>query len=59
LMNKLISRNVRVITLKQHLDVAQHDVNSTIIIAFFSAYLLFNKNYSRLCFLCYMIIFIG
>ena len=38
LMNELISRNIRVIVLKQNLDVSQHDMNSKIIITLFSLF---------------------
>jgi DNA invertase Pin-like site-specific DNA recombinase len=38
LINALIARNVRVIILKQHLDIAQHDMNSKIIVTLFSLF---------------------
>ena len=38
LMNELISRNIRMIVLKQNLDVSQHDMNSKIIITLFSLF---------------------
>jgi DNA invertase Pin-like site-specific DNA recombinase len=38
LINALIARNVRVIILKQRLNIAQHDMNSKIIVTLFSLF---------------------
>jgi len=38
LVNELISRNIRVMILKQNLDIAQHDMSSKIIITLFSLF---------------------
>ncbi|GHO88188.1 recombinase family protein [Dictyobacter formicarum] len=38
LVNELVSRNIRVIILKQNLDVYKHDMNSKIIITLFSLF---------------------
>jgi DNA invertase Pin-like site-specific DNA recombinase len=36
LVNALIQRNIRLITIKQNLDIQRHDMNSKIIITLFS-----------------------
>ncbi len=38
LINELVSRNIRVIILKQNLDINKHDMNSKIIITLFSLF---------------------
>lgn len=38
LVNELVARNIRVIILKQNLDISQHDMTSKIIIALFSLF---------------------
>ncbi len=38
LVNALIARNIRVITIKQNLDIARHDMNSKIVITLFSLF---------------------
>lgn len=38
LINELIKRNIRVIVIKQNLDIAKHDMNSKIIITLFSLF---------------------
>lgn len=38
LVNKLVARSIRVIVLKQNLDINQHDMNSKIIITLFSLF---------------------
>jgi len=38
LVNELIKRNIRVIIIKQNLDISQHDMNSKIIITLFSLF---------------------
>jgi DNA invertase Pin-like site-specific DNA recombinase len=38
LINTLVEKNVRVIILKQHLDISQHDMNSKIMITLFSLF---------------------
>lgn len=38
LINALVQRNVRVITIKQNLDISSHDMNSKIIITLFSLF---------------------
>ena len=38
LINKLVARNIRVIILKQNLDIAKHDMNSKIVITLFSLF---------------------
>ena len=38
LVNALVQRNIRVITLKQHLDISRQDMNSKIIITLFSLF---------------------
>lgn len=38
LVNELVARNIRVIILKQNLDISQHDMSSKIIIALFSLF---------------------
>ncbi len=38
LVNALIERNIRVITIKQNLDISRHDMNSKIIITLFSLF---------------------
>lgn len=38
LVNELVARNVRVIILKQNLDISQHDMTSKIIITLFSLF---------------------
>jgi DNA invertase Pin-like site-specific DNA recombinase len=38
LINELVSRNIRVIILKQNLDIHRHDMNSKIIITLFSLF---------------------
>jgi DNA invertase Pin-like site-specific DNA recombinase len=38
LINELIQRNIRVIVSKQNLDIAQHDMNSKIIVTLFSLF---------------------
>lgn len=38
LINTLVENNVRVVILKQHLDIHQHDMNSKIIITMFSLF---------------------
>jgi DNA invertase Pin-like site-specific DNA recombinase len=38
LINELVARNIRVIILKQHLDINQHDMNSKIVITLFSLF---------------------
>src|SRR5205807_8989366 len=38
LINELVSRNIRVIVLKQNLDIHQHDMNSKIMITLFSLF---------------------
>src|SRR5258708_35371738 len=37
-VNELVARNVRVIVLKQNLDISQHDMTSKIIITLFSLF---------------------
>ena len=37
-VNELVARNIRVIILKQNLDISQHDMNSKIVIALFSLF---------------------
>lgn len=38
LVNELIKRNIRIIVIKQNLDISKHDMNSKIIIALFSLF---------------------
>jgi DNA invertase Pin-like site-specific DNA recombinase len=38
LVNELVARNVRVIILKQNLDISQHDMHSKVIITLFSLF---------------------
>jgi DNA invertase Pin-like site-specific DNA recombinase len=38
LINELVARNIRVIILKQNLDIAKHDMNSKIVITLFSLF---------------------
>ena len=38
LVNALVQRNIRVITIKQNLDIARHDMNSKIILTLFSLF---------------------
>jgi DNA invertase Pin-like site-specific DNA recombinase len=38
LVNKLLQRNIRVIVIKQRLDIAQHDMQSKIIVTLFSLF---------------------
>jgi DNA invertase Pin-like site-specific DNA recombinase len=38
LVNAMIKRNIRVIIIKQNLDISQHDMNSKIIITLFSLF---------------------
>jgi|SRR5450756_6003 DNA invertase Pin-like site-specific DNA recombinase len=38
LINELVHRNIRVIILKQNLDIAKHDMNSKIVITLFSLF---------------------
>jgi DNA invertase Pin-like site-specific DNA recombinase len=38
LVNELIARNIRVIILKQHLDISQHDMQSKMMITLFSLF---------------------
>lgn len=38
LINELVRRNIRVIILKQNLDIAKHDMNSKIVITLFSLF---------------------
>jgi DNA invertase Pin-like site-specific DNA recombinase len=38
LINELVARSIRVIVLKQNLDINQHDMNSKIIITLFSLF---------------------
>jgi DNA invertase Pin-like site-specific DNA recombinase len=38
LINELVARNIRVIILKQNLDIHQHDMNSKIVITLFSLF---------------------
>ncbi|HEU5376148.1 MAG TPA: recombinase family protein [Ktedonobacteraceae bacterium] len=38
LINGLVARNIRIIVLKQNLDIAKHDMNSKIIITLFSLF---------------------
>ncbi len=38
LVNELLQRNIRVIVIKQNLDIAQHDMNSKIIVTLFSLF---------------------
>lgn len=38
LVNKLVARNIRVIILKQNLDISQHDMHSKVIITLFSLF---------------------
>lgn len=38
LINELLQRNIRVIILKQNLDIAQHDMSSKIIVSLFSLF---------------------
>jgi len=38
LINELVTRNIRIIILKQNLDIAKHDMNSKIIITLFSLF---------------------
>jgi DNA invertase Pin-like site-specific DNA recombinase len=38
LINGLVARNIRVVVLKQNLDIAKHDMNSKIIITLFSLF---------------------
>lgn len=38
LINELVARNIRVIILKQHLDLSTHDMNSKIVITLFSLF---------------------
>jgi len=38
LVNELVARNIRVIILKQNLDISQHDMNSKIVITLFSLF---------------------
>ncbi|MCP5096216.1 MAG: recombinase family protein [Chloroflexi bacterium] len=38
LVNELVQRNVRVIVIKQNLDIAQHDMSSKIIVTLFSLF---------------------
>lgn len=38
LINELVTRNIRVIILKQNLDISQHDMNSKIVITLFSLF---------------------
>jgi DNA invertase Pin-like site-specific DNA recombinase len=38
LINELVARNIRVIILKQNLDIHRHDMNSKIVITLFSLY---------------------
>ncbi len=38
LINGLVARNIRIIILKQNLDISQHDMNSKIIITLFSLF---------------------
>ncbi len=38
LVNELLQRNIRVIVIKQNLDMAQHDMNSKIIVTLFSLF---------------------
>jgi DNA invertase Pin-like site-specific DNA recombinase len=38
LINELVARNIRVIILKQNLDISQHDMNSKIVITLFSLF---------------------
>lgn len=37
-VNALVARNIRVVVLKQNLDIARHDMNSKIIITLFSLF---------------------
>jgi DNA invertase Pin-like site-specific DNA recombinase len=38
LVNALIARNIRIVVLKQNLDIAKHDMNSKIVITLFSLF---------------------
>ena len=38
LVNELVARNIRVIILKQNLDISQHDMTSKIVITLFSLF---------------------
>src|SRR5712671_2202837 len=38
LINELVTRNIRVMILKQNLDISQHDMNSKIVITLFSLF---------------------
>jgi DNA invertase Pin-like site-specific DNA recombinase len=38
LVNELVNRNIRVIVLKQNLDISQHDMSSKIIVTLFSLF---------------------
>ncbi len=38
LINELVARNIRVMILKQNLDISQHDMNSKIVITLFSLF---------------------
>ena len=38
LINELIHRNIRVMVIKQHLDIAQHDMNSKVMTTLFSLF---------------------
>src|SRR5438477_1898358 len=38
LINELVARNIRIIILKQNLDIHQHDMNSKIVITLFSLF---------------------
>lgn len=38
LINELVARSIRIIVLKQHLDINQHDMNSKIVVTLFSLF---------------------
>lgn len=44
LVNAMIRRNIRVIIIKQNLDISQHDMNSKIIITLFSLFAEFERD---------------